>query len=605
MQALTSTYGPESLRKRLGLHHFAFLRCVAEGISIEESAERYLGIEHRHQAKTVSRQVVDVVRALARRQSKAAWRLIGITIHQDKVEGVTQPDLYEFIEQRGLDGWSEEEVVTLYEEAHPVSRKGKRNQRLRILQLQLLAELEMSNAETPRIDDPISAWFDNSAAARLESAGLQSLGDLHRKIQLGGEWYARIPGIGIGKAERISRHLNTLLPQAPRVTQVHFHHIDQYLSKHRFDPVSTSQFKDNYHNQPSVTALPSPALPRSLITATTDLEATEAWVQARAISQQTAKSYRREAHRLLLWLHYECNGLNFKAMQFENCKEYQLFLEAIPEQWMSKRHLAPGTPGWAPFRGQLLPQSRKHALAIISSMFAWLTEGGYLQVNPWGMMGKELGTHQDDVILESKAFSEDAMNKFLAFLEAQAPSSSSSRMRFILRFLESVGLRASEFLNARLDHLQYIDQGWFLQVQGKGSKKRLVAVPQQAMESLASYFAERGLNSIDSNTGDTPLLASTLDPMKPIGYQALYETVRGWLVKFLSQADLPLLEQSHLSRASTHWLRHTFGTRSVSRSVPLDVIQAQLGHSSITTTANIYGRAAIRRRAQEIAKAFG
>lgn len=93
--------------------------------------------------------------------------------------------------------------------------------------------------------------------------------------------------------------------------------------------------------------------------------------------------------------------------------------------------------------------------------------------------------------------------------------------------------------------------------------------------------------------------------MEPIGYQALYETVRGWIKRFLSQVDLPTRERRLLTRASTHWLRHTFGTRSVARSVPLDVIQAQLGHASITTTANIYGRAPIRRRAEELAKAFG
>ena len=38
---------------------------------------------------------------------------------------------------------------------------------------------------------------------------------------------------------------------------------------------------------------------------------------------------------------------------------------------------------------------------------------------------------------------------------------------------------------------------------------------------------------------------------------------------------------------------------------PLDVIQAQMGHASIQTTTAIYGRAPIKRRVDELGKAFG
>ena len=43
------------------------------------------------------------------------------------------------------------------------------------------------------------------------------------------------------------------------------------------------------------------------------------------------------------------------------------------------------------------------------------------------------------------------------------------------------------------------------------------------------------------------------------------------------------------------------------REVPLDMIEAQIGHNIIQTTTSIYGRAQarIRRRAEELDKAFG
>ena len=70
-------------------------------------------------------------------------------------------------------------------------------------------------------------------------------------------------------------------------------------------------------------------------------------------------------------------------------------------------------------------------------------------------------------------------------------------------------------------------------------------------------------------------------------------------------SSLPANEREHLAGATTHWLRHTFGTRAIAREVPLDVIQAQMGHASIQTTTAIYGRAPIKRRVDELGKAFG
>jgi integrase len=99
-------------------------------------------------------------------------------------------------------------------------------------------------------------------------------------------------------------------------------------------------------------------------------------------------------------------------------------------------------------------------------------------------------------------------------------------------------------------------------------------------------------------------LANLKEPTQHVGYQALYEHVSGWLSKAVLRSALPSSEKSKLLGASTHWLRHTFGTRAVALEVPLDVIQAQLGHASIQTTMNIYGKAPIKRRAEALSAAF-
>jgi integrase len=250
-------------------------------------------------------------------------------------------------------------------------------------------------------------------------------------------------------------------------------------------------------------------------------------------------------------------------------------------------------------------KSQAQAIVIVASLFTWLQAARYLPANPWLLVNQKTGDDASEKLLDTKALSETAVLAILKFIEAQPPSPSRSRMRFILRFMASVGLRSAELLSAKLEDFRLEPEGWVMQVHGKGAKNRIAAVPGQAFEALQEYLELRGVGTIESAPPEAPLLASTLDPMERIGYQALYEHVKGWFYKAISASALPLNERLKLSGASTHWLRHTFGTRAIARDVPLDVIQAQMGHASIQTTTAIYGRAPIRRRVDELGKAFG
>ena len=624
---------------RLGNHHFAHLRAVAEGLDVQDSAKRYLGIEHGHQARTAHLQTVERIRAIARRAGEGAWRLIGLSIRIDL--DANQPTLEEFIEQRDLDGWSEAEVAAMYQETYPVDRKGKKRAQLRQRQLDLIKRLEQHSAEAPSPTDLVTGWFDEVVAKRLLGAGLTTLADLNAKIATGGRWYRTLPSVGEAKAERIAAHLATLLPRAVRPSRALFvlsgtpnlfaapSPAPQGLLAGPALPYSplpsptAMDGPDGYPNRLTLgsglrkggnfagvgdgeiqAALPSPTLP-TLLKARNDLEAVDAWVSARSGSIHTAKAYHREANRLLLWLQYERGGKSLRQMDVGDCGDYMAFLQTIPATWISRVRAAPGQPGWAPFRGPLSHRSQALAITLIASLFGWLQSAQYLTANPWPLMNQKTGDDRDHQMLDTKAFSEGAMAEVLKYIEAQAPSPSRNRVRFILRFVEAVGLRSAELLEAKLKDFRLEPEGWVIQVFGKGAKNRVAAVPGQAFAALQDYLMSRHLEGIETAPGTLPLLASTKDPIEPIGYQALYEHVRAWFRKAIANSGLPSTERTKLARASTHWLRHTFGTRAVAREVPLDVIQAQMGHASIQTTTAIYGRAPIKRRVDELGKAFG
>ena len=654
---------------RLGKHHFAHLRAVAEGVAVIDCARRYLGVDHGHQAKSAHQQTVDRVRAIARRRSEASWRLIGLTIRLPPDADPAKPSLDDFIAERELDGWSHTEVLAMYQEAYPSDRKTNRRSRLRDEQLALLRRLEMVAAEQPESTDLVSGWFDDLVSAKLISAGLVTLADLNNRVAAGGRWYTALPAIGEAKARRIESHLATLLPRAVRPARPVF---ALSPTSSLFGVASGLHSGLPWTGSPNLlgtgqgTRLASPmiALPASgstagvvfgtpqgapnrltlagntdcsgvstpfsgalnpattltvsdassaiapspsptLLKARSDLEAVESWIAARSGSGATAKAYQREANRLLLWLQYERSGRALGAMDVEDCGDYMAFLQNIPHLWISRARAAPGTPGWAPFRGPLSPTSHRQAISIIAGLFAWLQATHYLQGNPWLLVNHKTGDEKEHRMLDSKAFSEPAMAQVILYVEAQAPSQSRARILFILRFVEAVGLRSAELLNARLGDLQLEPEGWVIQVHGKGSKNRIAAVPGQALKALQAYLKARHLEGIEVAPTTAPLLASTQDPMAPVGYQAMYEHVRSWIGRAISASDLPMKERLKMARASTHWLRHTFGTRAIAREVPLDVIQAQMGHASIQTTTAIYGRAPIRRRVDELGKAFG
>ncbi|WP_349283222.1 tyrosine-type recombinase/integrase (plasmid) [Polaromonas hydrogenivorans] len=592
--------------RRLGPHHFAHLRACAEGLALSDSARRYLGVEHGHEAVTAHRQAVDAVRAVARRRGESAWRLVGLRLQSPA--GEPRPALADFIEAQGLDGFSQSEALALYEEAHPADRKTARGQRLRERQLALLRRLEGLAAEIPMASDLVAGWFDDALAAKLTAAGMTTLGDLNARVSAGGVWYRSLPAVGVAKARRIERHLATLLPREVAPLKPLFA-LSRAPGLFRVPSPSRTSARapDAREGERVLDDSSQAALARALLEVSSDLQAVQSWIQARAGSLATVRLYQREAHRLLLWLQYECRGATLAQMGVADCGAFMAFLQNIPPRWISRVRAAPSQPGWAPFRGQLSHASCRQAVVIIASMFAWLQSAQYLSSNPWVLVNQATGDDPGHKMLDTKALSEAAMREVLRFIDGQAPSPSRARIRFIVLFVEAVGLRSAELLSATLGDLRMEPEGWngwVLQVHGKGAKNRIAAVPGQALHALQDYLAVRGLGSIQAAPPAAPLLASSLDPMAPVGYQALYEHVKGWLARAVRASSLPANERERLAGATTHWLRHTFGTRAIARQVPLDVIQAQMGHASIQTTTAIYGRAPIKRRVDELGKAF-
>ncbi len=575
--ATTTAYpGPAGVRLKLGAHHFAHLRAVAEGIDVAISADRYLGITHGNQASAAHRRTVDAARAVARRARMPHWRLVGLFVALGSSTAL--PSLEDFAAERGMEGFSEAEVAEAYAEAYPPDPRARRRERLRERQLALLRVLEHQAAEVALPTDPLAAWLDPVLTTRLQTLGLETLDELRARIERGGRWWQPMPGFGPVKAGRLKTFVLALLP-VPSVPALPFS-----------QALATLDVSGRTRNDLAVAA-------------SDDVAALRAWIRARAGSAATARLYEREARRWLLWLRIERRGLRLAQVTANDCRDYMAFLEHLPPAWISRRHAAPGAPGWAPFRGPLTMASRQQTLVILAGCYRWLQDAQLSSANPWTLVNLRSGDDPDKKLLDTRAFPEPLMSAVTAWVAQATPSPSQFRMRFVLSFVESTGLRSAELLRAKLGDLNRQPEGWVLQVHGKGAKNRWVALPPAAVQALEVYLQARGLGSMPGSAPELPLVASSRDPRQPIGYQTLYESVRRWVHKAVEACAADDAERQRYSQASVHWLRHTFGTKAVAYGVPLDVVQAQMGHASINTTMG-YSRAPVSRRLDELGKVF-
>ncbi|MDL2336913.1 MAG: phage integrase family protein, partial [Pseudomonadota bacterium] len=115
---------------------------------------------------------------------------------------------------------SEAELLAMWKEAQGEActrRPARRQQRLIEQQLEALRWLESLAVVAPVPHDKVAAWLEPQVARRLANAGIDTLTDLGRWIDLHGyHWHRHVPRIGARGAQRVTgwwaRHADTLGP---------------------------------------------------------------------------------------------------------------------------------------------------------------------------------------------------------------------------------------------------------------------------------------------------------------------------------------------------------------------------------------------------------
>ena len=610
------------VQRKVGRHHIAFFRASLQGLDISEMADKYLetGMDLRR-AKTTLVWIRDTLRQAALRHGKhreAHLIRLRIAIHGTTDTRASTPSLEEFRAEFDPSGfYTEKELIQAYLEAHPqsVDTRAQKRQRLVNRQLEALKWIEPLIAADPVREDWVAAWFDEMISKRLLLAGLPTIGHLLDRIASSGyRWWVSVPRLGEKGAARIvawlrgyesslgvlpaqslvplrSMTANALIQTRPACTGIV--PLEAFATPADLDGRTGS---NRY-----------PGAPR--VDATNDYQAINSWLATKSGNPNTHRAYKKEAERMLLWSVIE-RGKALSSLTVEDCARYRDWLSLlgrteetqwpfrIPQStWLGDKGAARHHQAWRPFDGALSANSVKFAITIASGLFEWLVRVQYCAFNPWNGVSKSLAANADEPSPDvefMRAFSVGQWEYLMSYLAAQPNTRQTERLKFVLQFAYSTGLRISELVDASVGRIYTMPLSdglgvrWMLKVLGKGNKWRAVPIPSDAIDALTTYFIHRELNpDIITNASDTPLIAS-LTSMDGVTTSALSKSMNGLFDEVANalKAEGKHIEAKTFERATVHWLRHTCGSHlALSGEVPLNVIQRLLGHSSLQTTS--------------------
>lgn len=143
------------------------------------------------------------------------------------------------------------------------------------------------------------------------------------------------------------------------------------------------------------------------------------------------------------------------------------------------------------------------------------------------------------------------------------------RNRAMIEMLYSCGLRVSELCGLRKSDLYKKEM--FIRVTGKGGKQRLVPISPRAIAELEAYYEDRNRIEIKPGYEDYIFISERLK--KPLSRITVFRIIK------------ELAENAGIKKCvSPHTFRHSFATHLLEGGANLRVIQAMLGHESISTT---------------------
>lgn len=229
------------------------------------------------------------------------------------------------------------------------------------------------------------------------------------------------------------------------------------------------------------------------------------------------------------------------------------------------------------------PATRDRMLATVKALYTHLADTGLAAGNPAALNRRRLGLATTATSTTGTVVLTTAQVRDL-YTAANTPRRGASRLdtarATAVVALLTLGLRVSELCDLDRSDLHVTRGRRALRVHGKGGKTRVVYLHAAAEQALTDYLRAR-----DAGAGTTPTHRATPtdSPLLVTRTGHRFRRQAVWQLLRRLSADTPL---------HPHALRHFYVTTAVEAGAQLVHVQADVGHTSIDTTEQVYNNAA-------------
>lgn len=286
-------------------------------------------------------------------------------------------------------------------------------------------------------------------------------------------------------------------------------------------------------------------------------------------TEGTINEYRRELSmfvELLLTYRAEIDvdidtvveGSLFKSLQSRHLRRYQQWLATESPHVQKKGFYSPAT--------------LERKTAIIKAFFTFLHKSKYIDEPIYE--GLRVATVRKD----------DRPNRDLGPTDVVTLLNTFRDMNHVVMFtiihvLTTTGIRNEEFCTLRVQDLKVdsIQGGYYLDILGKGNKRRHVPLKDKVVESIRTFRVARGLKPFEKEGANEPLFTTNTGRAFSPSYLSQY--VQSQISQLEDvKVDFPI------GKITPHVFRHAFAIISKINSVDIYDIMRSLGHEKIETT---------------------
>ncbi len=334
-------------------------------------------------------------------------------------------------------------------------------------------------------------------------------------------------------------------------------------------------------------------------------------------SPDTFTAYRREIERLLQWAWLICKK-SLKEINRNDIRDYLQFVNSPPKTWIATKTghrfitqlgLRQANPEWRPFVIKLSKIARRHGkkldkseyqlsnksieaiFAGLSSLFTFLQQEDYLEVNPVSLIRQKKGYIQRQQVRKvTRKLSKLQWHTAITTAQEMAEENPEhERTLFLLSAFYLLGVRISELAYgsermATMGSFAPDKQSlWWFTTVGKGNKIRDIAVPDELLSALKRYRGYLDLPPLPSREEPTPLFPK-IKGKSGLGTRQIRNVVQTVFDRTISklQQQGKTDEAEDLATATVHWLRHTAISTDV-ESRPREHIRDDVGHENAAT----------------------